>query len=133
MSNIIQLNEEAIKNQLSVLVKNTVEETLNDLLDQEADRLTNAARYERNEARKDTRAGYYNRKLLTKAGEVNLKVPKLRHLPFETAIVERYKRRESSIEEALIEMYLLVYQYAGLKTLPKLSGAVKSHLEPSAR
>ena len=33
-------------------------------------------------------------------------MPKLRHLPFETAIVERYKRRESSIEEALIEMYL---------------------------
>lgn len=33
-------------------------------------------------------------------------MPKLRHLPFETAIIERYKRRESSIEEALIEMYL---------------------------
>jgi putative transposase len=106
MSNIIQLNEDAIKNQLNNLVRNTVEETLNDLLDKEADRLTNATRYERNEARKDTRAGYYNRKLLTKAGEVNLKMPKLRHLPFETAIVERYKRRESSIEEALIEMYL---------------------------
>ena len=106
MDNIIQLNQEAIKNQLGDLVRNTVEETLNDLLDKEADRLTNAARYERNEARRDTRAGYYNRKLLTKAGEVNLRVPKLRHLPFETAIIERYKRRESSIEEALIEMYL---------------------------
>jgi putative transposase len=98
MDNIIQLNQEVIKNQLGDLVRNTVEETLNDLLDKEADRLTNAARYERNEARKDTRAGYYNRKLLTKAGEVNLKMPKLRHLPFETAIVERYKRRESSID-----------------------------------
>jgi hypothetical protein len=42
MSNIIQLNEEAIKNQLSNLVRNTVEETLNDLLDKEADRLANA-------------------------------------------------------------------------------------------
>ena len=104
--NIIHLNEEVIKNQLSQLVRGSVEETLNKLLDEEADRIANAARYERNEERKDTRAGYYDRKLLTKAGEVKLKVPRLRHLPLETAIIERYKRRESSIEEALIEMYL---------------------------
>ena len=104
--NIIHLNEEVIKNQLSQLVRGSVEETLNKLLDEEADRIANAARYERNEERKDTRAGYYDRKLLTKAGEVKLKVPRLRHLPLETAIIERYKRRESSVEEALIEMYL---------------------------
>ncbi len=106
MSNIIQFNEDVIKNKLNELVRGSVEETLNQLLDQEADRLTNAARYERTEARKDTRAGYYHRSLETKAGKVDLKVPKLRKLPFETAIIERYKRRESSIEEALIEMYL---------------------------
>ena len=41
-----------------------------------------------------------------KAGEVTLKVPRLRSLPFETQIIERYRRRESSVEEALIEMYL---------------------------
>jgi transposase-like protein len=83
-----------------------VEETLNALLDAEADRLCGAGRYERSEARKDTRAGHYRRKLTTKAGEVQLKIPKLRTLTFETAIIERYKRRESSVEEALIEMYL---------------------------
>jgi putative transposase len=33
-------------------------------------------------------------------------VPKLRTLPFETAIIERDRRRESSVEEALVEMYL---------------------------
>ena len=33
-------------------------------------------------------------------------VPKLRLAPFETAIIERYRRRESSVEESLIEMYL---------------------------
>ena len=47
------------------------------MLDQEADRLTNAKRYECSNERIDTRVGYYNRKLLTKAGEVNLIVPKL--------------------------------------------------------
>ena len=107
MSNkIIQLNEDAIKQELGELVKQSVEDTLNALLDAEADRLTNATRYERTEERLDTRAGHYKRKLLTKAGEVTLKMPKLRTLSFETAIIERYKRRETSVEEALVEMYL---------------------------
>ena len=60
-----------------------------------------AGRYERSEGRKDTRAGSYERALHTKAGEVKLKVPKLRRQTFETAIIERYRRRESSVEEAL--------------------------------
>jgi len=57
-------------------------------------------------ARQDTRAGSYERTLQTSAGAVNLKVAKLRRQTFETAIIERYRRRESSVEEALIEMYL---------------------------
>lgn len=88
------------------VVRSSVEQTLNALLDAEADRLCNAGRYERSSDRQDTRAGRYNRKLTTKAGEVNLEVPRLRKLPLETAIIERYKRRESSVEEALVEMYL---------------------------
>ena len=79
---------------------------MNALLDAEADRLCNAQRYARSEARRDTRADHYERNLQAKAGEVRLKVPKLRKQTFETAIIERYRRRESSVEEALIEMYL---------------------------
>ena len=37
---------------------------------------------------------------------MTLKMPRLKGIPFETAIIERYRRRESSTEEALIEMYL---------------------------
>ena len=103
---IIQINEEQIKDHLGKMVRGTVEETLNGMLEQEADHLVGAGRYERAEGRKDTRAGHYNRNLETKAGKVNLKVPKLRKLTFETAIIERYQRREASVEEALIEMYL---------------------------
>jgi len=51
-------------------------------------------------------AGHYDRQLQTQAGEVTLNVPRLRSLPFETQIIERYRRRESSVEEALVEMYL---------------------------
>jgi transposase-like protein len=103
---IIQLNEEIIKGELKDLVRHSVEETLNELLDKEAAELTNAAKYERTETREGYRSGHYTRNLQTTSGEVTLKVPKLKGVPFETAIIERYRRRESSVEEALIEMYL---------------------------
>ena len=104
LNNVITIDDERIKNHLDRVVRGSVEEKLNALLDAEADRLCNAQRYERSAARRDTRAGHYERNLQTKAGEVRLKVPKLRGV--ETAIIERYRRRESSVEEALIEMYL---------------------------
>lgn len=103
---IIRIDEAEVTNLLDRKVRESVEETLNGLLNAEADALCGAGRYERSAERVDTRAGHYERKLHTKAGEVNLKVPKLRSLPFETQIIERYKRRESSVEEALMEMYL---------------------------
>src|ERR1700674_10094 len=106
MGQVIQIDEARIRDHLGEMVRGTVEETLNALLDAEADRLCGAERYERTQGRQDTRAGSYERSLHTVAGEVNLKVPKLRRQTFETAIIERYRRRESSVEEALIEMYL---------------------------
>ena len=104
--NIVQLNEELIHTELKQLVKNSIEETLNGLLDAEADQLVNAERYARDEQRQGYRAGHYERNMVTSAGEVTLKVPKLKGIAFETSIIERYKRRETSVEEALIEMYL---------------------------
>ena len=103
---IVQLNEEVIKGQIKELVRGSVEETLNELLEQEAEKLTQAARYERNEARQGYRSGHYDRNLTTTSGDVTLHVPRLKGVSFETAIIERYRRRESSVEEALIEMYL---------------------------
>ena len=103
---IIQLNPEVIKKELGEMVRESVEKTLNELLDKEAEQLTNAEKYERTEARKAYRSGHYDRNLLTTSGNVKLKIPKLRNATFETAIIERYQRRESSVEEALIEMYL---------------------------
>jgi putative transposase len=106
LGKVIRIDEAQIQAHLDQMVRSTVEETLNALLDAEADGLCQAKRYERTAARQDTRAGSYERQLHTKAGEVTLKVPKLRTLPFETAIIGRYQRRETSVEEALIEMYL---------------------------
>jgi putative transposase len=103
---VVQIDDGKIRAHLDEVVRATVEETLNALLDAEADVLCGARKYERTEDRKDTRAVSYDRQLHTKAGEVTLQVPKLRSLPFETAIIERYRRRETSVEEALVEMYL---------------------------
>ena len=106
LNKVIQIDEGQIQQHLGELVRGTVEETINKLLDAEADQLCNATRYERTQHRSDMRAGHYKRKLHTRAGEVTLSVPKLRQQRFETAIIERYQRRESSVEEALMEMYL---------------------------
>lgn len=103
---IISIDEGLVKSQLGSVVRETVEQTLNKMLDAEADELCGAKRYARSPDRIDTRAGHYERTLDTKAGRVKLKVPKLRTIPFESAIIDRYRRRESSVEEALMEMYL---------------------------
>ena len=103
---IVQLNEEVIKGQLKELVRGSVEEPLNELLEAKAEKLTRAARYERNEQCRGYWSGHYNRNLTTTSGDVTLKVSKLKGISFETAIIERYRRQESSAEEALIEMYL---------------------------
>lgn len=74
---ILQLNEAAIKGELKDLVKTSVEETLNALLEHEADELVNAGRYERSEERKGYRFGHYDRNFTTTAGDVMFHVPKL--------------------------------------------------------
>lgn len=103
---IIQLNEGAIKHELKELVRSSVEETLNKLLEQEASELLKAGRHERTAVREGYRAGHYDRNITTTSGDVKLKMPKLKGVAFETAIIERYRRRESSVEEAIVEMYL---------------------------
>ena len=57
---IVTLNEEVIKGQIKELVRGSVEETLNELLEAEAEKLTQAGRYERNEARQGYRLPYHD-------------------------------------------------------------------------
>ena len=113
---IVQLNEEVIKGQIKELVRGSVEETLNELLEKEAESLTQAARYERSEARQGYRSGHYDRNLTTTSGDVTLHMPRLKGVSFETAIIERYRRRESSVEEACALSCWATGTY-GIKTL----------------
>ncbi len=103
---ILQVDQAVLETTLDRMVRKSVEETLNAMLDAEADEITGAARYERSGERKAYRAGHYERDLTVKAGKMSLKVPKLKGAVFESAVIERYRRREESVEEALIDMYL---------------------------
>ena len=90
---IVQLNEEVIKGQIKELVRGSVEETLNELLEKEAESLTQAARYERSEARQGYRSGHYDRSLTTTSGDVTLHVPRLKGVSFETAIISELNKK----------------------------------------
>ena len=103
---IVSFDEAAMRGELRELVRRTVEDTLNALLEEEADDLIGADRYERTAGREAYRAGHYERGLTTTSGQVTLRMPKLKGMRFATAIIERYKRRETSVEEAMIEMHL---------------------------
>ena len=101
---IVQLNEEAIKSQIKELVRGSGEETLDELL--EAEKLIQAARYERNEQRQATAAATKPQPHCHFRGRCP-QGTQLKGISFETAIIARYHRRESSVEETLIEMCLV--------------------------
>jgi transposase-like protein len=76
LGNVITIDDDRIKSHLDRVVRGSVKETLNRIA--QPIRLgveQRAQRYERSEARRDTRAGHYERKLQTKAGEVKLRKP----------------------------------------------------------
>lgn len=87
--NMIQLNEDLIKHDLKNLVRSSVEENLNALLDKEADEQVNAQKHERSAERQGYHSEHYKRNFQTTAREVEFNVPKLKGVPFETAIIER--------------------------------------------
>lgn len=101
-----QLDEGKLKHHADEIVRSSVQETLNAPLDAESDQICGAQRYGRSLERVDGRAGHCERKLEIKAAAVTLRVPQLWRLPFDTAISKRYRRRECSAEDALVEMYL---------------------------
>ncbi len=77
-SEVVKIDFGNLKKDLGSFVRGTVEEAINGLLDAEAEQICNAKRYERSDERSAHRNGHYERKLHTGAGEVKLKVPKLR-------------------------------------------------------
>lgn len=71
-ANIVLVNEELLRKDIKNLVKKTVQETLNALLDEEAAGLVGAEHYVRTAGREAYRGGHYARKLVTGAGGSSL-------------------------------------------------------------
>ena len=101
---ILQVDQAMLETTLDRMVRKSVEETLNAMLDAEADEIAGASRYERSGGWKAYRADHYERRITAKAGTLELKVPKLKGVLFESAVVERYRRCEESVEEALTDV-----------------------------
>lgn len=79
MSNpIVSLDEQAARDELRELVRKTIEETINAILDEEADQLIGTAPYERTDERAAYRAGHYDRGFTTTSRQVTLKMPSSR-------------------------------------------------------
>ncbi len=96
---IVQLNEAVIQSEIKELAQGSEGETLNELLDADEDKLTQSARYERNEQRQVDTAAVTTAVTSTQPLKmVTLKVSKLRGVLFKTAIIEPYHRWESSMD-----------------------------------
>ena len=105
---IIRFDDAMFESEPDALVRVKVERTINAMPDAEADEIANAAGYERRTGRKAFRAGHHGRTPAAKAGKLSLKAPELKGALFGSAVIERCRRRESSVEEALMEMCLAV-------------------------
>ena len=115
---ILQVDQTMFETQLDRMVSEKVTQILNSMLYAEANELTGAGRYERSDGRKAYRAGHYERDLTIKAGRSSVRVPKLKGALFGSAVIERYRRGEESVEEALIDMYLAGVSPPGVSTTP---------------
>ena len=104
---ILTLDEDTPEDELRVLVRGTVEEAVNGILDAQADELVNAERYERTDERQAHGSGHHSRGPPAQAGKIEVSVPKPGGARLAAEAVERHGRRESSVEEAPVETYLL--------------------------
>lgn len=107
----LKIDGSSIKKYLDEKLLQGLQDAFQEFLELEATLQVGAQKNEQSDTRKDYRNGYRERPLTTRVGEIVLKVPRLRELAFTSSIVERYQRRECSLDEALLEMY-----FAGVST-----------------
>lgn len=90
--------EDALRTMLQTLVQETLEA--------EFTRFLGATPHERTPARRGRRNGMRRRRLLTRVGSLELRVPRDRAGQFQPALFARYQRSEQALVLTLAEMYL---------------------------
>ena len=83
-----------------------VRAALQEVLEAEMTEAVGAGKGERTAERVGYRSGYYGRKLITRVGKLELRVPQDRDGRFSTELFERYQRSEQALVAALVEMYV---------------------------
>ena len=91
---------------LELRVKDYVRDIIESGLDNEITQYVKAERYERFEGRKEYRNGYYERKLNTTLGKINLRIPRTRSGRFRSEIIPRYKRNTGRFDRAVLESFV---------------------------
>lgn len=102
INDILENFAQAGMNQL----KETLEKLFNELMIAEREDFVNASFYERTENRKDYCNGFKNKKLLTRVGELNLRVPQVRSSEFYPSCLEKGDQTEKALKLALAEAYV---------------------------
>jgi len=87
-------------------LRRVVEEVVQEILEAEMDEALGAEKSERTAKRRGYRSGHYSRRLVTRVGELELRVPQDRQGHFRTEVFERYQRSEKALVGALAEMYV---------------------------
>lgn len=89
-------------------IRGQVKQMLEQLIQTEFNGLIGAARYERNNARKSKRNGFYTRHLESPLGRIeNIKIPRARQLDIRFSLFDRWQQVEDSVLEAMLQAYLL--------------------------
>jgi putative transposase len=91
---------------LDARVRSAVQATIQLVLDEELERLVGAGPYERSDQRVDVRNGRYERRVVTTAGEVAVRVGRTRAGGAATAPLGRYARRRPEIDAAVTQAYV---------------------------
>jgi putative transposase len=87
-------------------LKGLVQWVVQEVLEAEMEEALGAGKGERTSGRMGYRSGYYSRKLTTRVGTLELRVPQDRQGRFSTEVFERYQRSEKALVSALSEMYV---------------------------
>jgi transposase-like protein len=88
------------------LIRESVRLVLQELIEVEAAEVIGAARYERTEDRTNERNGHRPRLLATRAGDIELGIPKLRRGSFFPSILEHRRRIDRALYAVVMEAYV---------------------------
>lgn len=86
--------------------RRVLQAVVQEALEAEMTEAIGAEKGERTAERVGYRSGYYERKLVTRVGVLELRVPQDRTGRFSTELFERYQRSEKALVSALVEMYV---------------------------